>query len=48
MIRALIFDLDGTLVKTERLKGVAYAKALQRPATLSNRFGGHAVKRTVT
>ena len=27
MIRAMIFDLDGTLVQTERLKAVSYARA---------------------
>ena len=27
MIRAMIFDLDGTLVKTERLKSISYARA---------------------
>lgn len=27
MIRAMIFDLDGTLVKTERLKALSYARA---------------------
>jgi beta-phosphoglucomutase-like phosphatase (HAD superfamily) len=27
MIRAMIFDLDGTLVQTERLKALSYAKA---------------------
>lgn len=27
MIRAWIFDLDGTLVKTERLKAISYARA---------------------
>ncbi|MBW1858895.1 MAG: HAD-IA family hydrolase [Deltaproteobacteria bacterium] len=27
MIRAIIFDLDGTLVQTERLKAVSYARA---------------------
>lgn len=27
MIKAIIFDLDGTLVKTERLKAVSYARA---------------------
>ena len=27
MIRAMVFDLDGTLVKTERLKAISYAKA---------------------
>jgi len=30
MIRAVIFDLDGTLVKTERLKGLSYAHAVQQ------------------
>jgi len=29
MIRAMIFDLDGTLVQTERLKAYSYAKAIQ-------------------
>lgn len=28
MIRAMIFDLDGTLVKTERLKALSYARAV--------------------
>ena len=28
MIRALIFDLDGTLVQTEKLKALSYAKAV--------------------
>ncbi|GAB4369266.1 MAG: beta-phosphoglucomutase [Deltaproteobacteria bacterium] len=27
MIRAMIFDLDGTLLKTERLKAISYARA---------------------
>jgi len=27
MIRAVIFDLDGTLVQTERLKSLSYARA---------------------
>jgi len=27
MIQAWIFDLDGTLVKTERLKAISYARA---------------------
>ena len=27
MIKAMIFDLDGTLVQTERLKAISYAKA---------------------
>ena len=30
MIRAVIFDLDGTLVKTEQLKGLSYARAVER------------------
>ncbi|GAB4520527.1 MAG: HAD family hydrolase [Anaerolineae bacterium] len=29
MIRAMIFDLDGTLVQTERLKAISYAQAVQ-------------------
>lgn len=28
MIRALIFDLDGTLVQTERIKALSYARAI--------------------
>jgi HAD superfamily hydrolase (TIGR01509 family) len=28
MIRAMIFDLDGTLVQTEKLKAISYAKAV--------------------
>jgi beta-phosphoglucomutase len=28
MIRAIIFDLDGTLVQTEKLKALSYAKAI--------------------
>ncbi|MEJ2600325.1 MAG: HAD hydrolase-like protein [Anaerolineales bacterium] len=28
MIRAMIFDLDGTLVQTEKLKAMSYAKAV--------------------
>ncbi len=28
MIRAMIFDLDGTLVQTERLKALSYASAM--------------------
>ena len=27
MIEAVIFDLDGTLVQTEKLKALSYAKA---------------------
>ena len=30
MIRAVIFDLDGTLVQSEKLKALAYATAVQR------------------
>jgi HAD superfamily hydrolase (TIGR01549 family) len=30
MIKALLFDLDGVLVQTEKLKALAYAKAIQR------------------
>ena len=30
MIRAILFDLDGTLVQTEKLKALSYAKAVQR------------------
>jgi beta-phosphoglucomutase-like phosphatase (HAD superfamily) len=29
MIRAMVFDLDGTLVQTERLKSLSYAQAVQ-------------------
>ncbi|MFC1879092.1 HAD family hydrolase [Chloroflexota bacterium] len=29
MIRAMLFDLDGTLVQTERLKALSYARAVQ-------------------
>jgi HAD superfamily hydrolase (TIGR01509 family) len=37
MIRAMIFDLDGRLVKTELLKSLSYAQAVQRlsPAPVS-------------
>lgn len=31
MIRAMIFDLDGTLVQTERLKDLSYALAAVDP-----------------
>ena len=27
MVDAMIFDMDGTLLKTERLKAISYAKA---------------------
>jgi beta-phosphoglucomutase-like phosphatase (HAD superfamily) len=30
MIMAILFDLDGVLVQTEKLKALAYAKAIQR------------------
>ena len=30
MIRAFLFDLDGTLVQTEKMKALAYAMAVQR------------------
>ena len=30
MIRAVIFDLDGTLVQTEKLKALSYAIAVQK------------------
>jgi beta-phosphoglucomutase len=30
MIRAMIFDLDGTLVQTERLKALSYAQAVKK------------------
>ena len=30
MIRAIMFDLDGTLVQTEKLKALSYATAVQR------------------
>ena len=30
MIKAIVFDLDGTLVQTEKLKAVSYATAVQR------------------
>jgi beta-phosphoglucomutase len=38
MIKAVIFDLDGTLVDTERLKGVSYGRAANelRPGTASD------------
>jgi beta-phosphoglucomutase-like phosphatase (HAD superfamily) len=29
MIKAILFDLDGVLVQTEKLKALAYAKAIQ-------------------
>ena len=30
MIRAIMFDLDGTLVQSEKLKALSYAMAVQR------------------
>jgi beta-phosphoglucomutase-like phosphatase (HAD superfamily) len=40
-IRAMIFDLDGTLVKTEELKALSYAKAAVElcPYTISEAAG---------
>ena len=35
MIRAVIFDLDGTLVQSEKLKALSYAKAVQKLLDLS-------------
>jgi beta-phosphoglucomutase-like phosphatase (HAD superfamily) len=35
VIKAIIFDLDGVLVQTEKLKSLAYAKAVQRIRNLS-------------
>jgi HAD superfamily hydrolase (TIGR01509 family) len=35
MIRAMIFDLDGTLVRTEWLKGLSYARAIQMLSPLT-------------
>ena len=35
MIQAIVFDLDGTLVQSERLKAQAYAVAVQRLRGLS-------------
>jgi beta-phosphoglucomutase len=36
LIRAMVFDLDGTLVQTEGLKAISYAKAAVElcPSTL--------------
>jgi len=38
MIRAMIFDLDGTLVKTEMLKALSYVRAVRylRPAAMTD------------
>ena len=41
MIRAIIFDLDGTLVQTERLKAISYARAAADLST--NAIGEEAV-----
>ena len=35
MIRAFLFDLDGTLLQTEKLKALSYAIAVQRLLGLS-------------
>lgn len=39
MIRAFVFDLDGTLVKTERLKALSYARATKElcPHTINEK-----------
>ena len=34
MIKAIIFDLDGTLVQSEKLKAISYASAVQRLRSL--------------
>ncbi len=49
MIQAMIFDLDGTLVKTERLKAISYARAAVRlcPAELSEESVIEAFKQVV-
>lgn len=43
MIRAAIFDLDGTLVKTEWLKSLSYARAVQMlsPTPVSKAASGN-------
>jgi len=49
MIRAMIFDLDGTLVQTERLKALSYARAAVElcPHTLSEAEVAEAFKDVV-
>ena len=36
MIKAIMFDLDGTLVQSEKLKALSYAMAVQRLRGLSS------------
>ncbi len=38
MIRAFLFDLDGTLVQTEKMKAQAYAIAVQRLKRLNQPY----------
>ena len=49
MIRAMIFDLDGTLVQTERLKAVSYARAAAelRPGEINEDEVVNAFKKVV-
>ena len=40
MIRAIMFDLDGTLVQSEKLKAQSYAIAAQRILAFPNPIPG--------